>query len=77
MQAKKMIITAQLFISAMMALFMTGLFSALQDGLTVLWLEHWGQRFVVAWPIAFVASMVIGPLGFAMARRVLRVPAEQ
>ena len=36
MQAKKMIITAQLFISAMMALFMTGLFSALQDGLTVL-----------------------------------------
>lgn len=72
MQPKKMIIVAQFFISGMMALFMSGVMSVIHMGFTSVWLAQWGPNFLTAWPIAFVASMVVGPIGFALARKVLR-----
>jgi hypothetical protein len=73
MEPKKVIIVAQLFISGMMALFMSGVMSVIHMGFSAAWLAQWGPNFLTAWPIAFVASMVVGPIGFALARRVLRV----
>ena len=73
MHTKKVIIVAQLFISGMMALFMSGVMSVIHMGLTAQWFAQWGPNFLTAWPIAFVASMVVGPIGFALARIVLRI----
>lgn len=72
MQPKKMIIVAQFFISGMMALFMSGVMSVIHMGFSQAWLAQWGPNFLTAWPIAFVARMVVGPIGFALARKVLR-----
>lgn len=65
--AKKTLILAQLFISCMMAFLMTGLFSFIELGLTQTWLMTWLHHFAVAWPIAFLLSLVVGNLGFKMA----------
>ncbi|ADZ69031.1 DUF2798 domain-containing protein [Polymorphum gilvum] len=71
MQSKELVVVAQIFISLLMALFMTGLFSLLESGPSTEWLRHWGLAFVTAWPIAFCASLVIGPIGFRIAVFVL------
>ena len=64
---------AQAFISAMMALLMTGIFTALPLGFAPGWLGIWMTRFATAWPIAFALSMGVGPLAFWLARRTQRL----
>lgn len=73
MQDRKIIIVAQLFISAMMAFLMTGIFGALNLGLTREWLAHWPESFFTAWPIAFVLSMIVSPIAFGLSWRVNRL----
>ena len=63
----KTIIIAQIFISCMMAFLMTGIFSFLNLGPTLQWLQDWSWCFVRAWPIAFVLSLVVGKLAFKLA----------
>ncbi len=63
----KTIILAQAFISLMMAFLMTGFFGALHFGFTVTWLTEWAQAFVIAWPVAFCLSLVVGRFGFKLA----------
>lgn len=70
MQSKKTLILAQVFISAMMAFLMSGIFSFAHLGLTVEWLAGWSHTFIVAWPLAFVLSLGVGPLAFFMANKV-------
>lgn len=72
MQNKKELIVAQIFISVMMAFLMTGIFSFIQLGATTDWLSRWEKSFVMAWPIAFVLSLIIGPLAFKLAAIVTR-----
>ncbi len=68
---KATIITAQLFISCMMAFLMTGIFTAFPLHFAPGWTAIWLQRFITAWPLAFVLSLGVGPLAFMMAQRVV------
>ena len=67
MHSKKTLLIAQLLISAMMAFLMTGYASALSDGLVPGFVTLWLTRFVTAWPVAFVLSLLVGPLAFRLA----------
>jgi len=71
MPSKKLVITAQVFISGMMAFLMTGFFAILHLGLTAHMLQAWGSSFVIAWPVAFVFSLVVSPLAFMLTGRLL------
>lgn len=74
MQTKKTILLAQLFISCLMALLMSGIMGAIHMGLTAQWLHAWPLAWLTAWPIAFVLSLGVGPLSFWLASRVVRKP---
>jgi hypothetical protein len=73
MNDTKTIILAQAFISCMMALLMTGFFALLELGPTFEWIGSWAQHFVIAWPVAFCSSLVVGKIGFALAARMIAV----
>ena len=63
----KTIVIAQIFISGMMACLMTGFFSFLNFGPTAQWLNEWPRAFIIAWPVAFCLSLLVGPLSFRIA----------
>ncbi|EAR08139.1 hypothetical protein MED297_00585 [Reinekea sp. MED297] len=65
----KTLVVAQLLISFQMALIMSGIFSALELGLTVQWLLVWGKQFIVAWPVAFVFSILTSRVAFPIAEK--------
>jgi hypothetical protein len=67
---KKTLLIAQLFISGTMACLMTGFFGFLHFGPTALWLHEWAQAFVIAWPVAFCLSLVVGRLSMKLACRI-------
>jgi hypothetical protein len=66
----KTIIIAQFFISLIMAFLMSGYATAVHSGLNAAWLGEWGLAFVMAWPVAFVLSIGVSRLGFAIACRI-------
>jgi hypothetical protein len=65
----KTVIVAQLLISCMMALSMIGIFTFHELGFTHAALNQWLSSFIVAWPIAFLLSMVISRIAFAISTR--------
>jgi len=76
---KKTMLLAQGFITMMMAFSMSGVMSLIALGPTQEWLREWPKAFIMAWPIAFCFTLFVGPLGFAMAHKVmarLKTPAE-
>lgn len=70
---KPTLILAQLLISFLMALAMSGIMSAMAMGLSVEWLSMWPRQFVTAWPIAFVLSLLATRIAFPMAVRLRRL----
>ncbi|MGL5737804.1 MAG: DUF2798 domain-containing protein [Plesiomonas shigelloides] len=70
MHKKHTLIIAQLFISLMMACLMTGIFSLLELGFSLTWLHTWAKHFLLAWPVAFCLSLVVGNIGFKLAEKV-------
>lgn len=66
---------AQAIISFSMALLMTGYATCLQMGFTQLWLQTWAHSFVLAWPVAFCLSLVVGKMAFAIAHKLVPVRA--
>ncbi|MGQ3214518.1 MAG: DUF2798 domain-containing protein [Shinella sp.] len=70
MNDPRAIIVAQFFISGMMAFLMTGFFSILHLGMTGHAVSQWSSAFVIAWPVAFVLSLGVGKMGFAIAYRI-------
>ncbi|OCJ17587.1 MFS transporter [Rhizobium sp. AC44/96] len=66
----KTILIAQIMISGMMAFCMTGFFGFLHMGLTSQWLHEWSHAFVIAWPVAFCLSLIVGKLSFTIACRI-------
>lgn len=66
----KTILVAQILISDMMAFLMTGFFGFLHFGLGSAWLAEWAKAFVVAWPVAFCLSLIVGKLSFKIAGRI-------
>lgn len=71
MHSKKVLITAQIFISGMMAFLMTGFFSILNFGMSSTFVDPWVSSFIIAWPVAFCFSLVVSPLAFMMAGRLM------
>ena len=70
MADKKTILIAQFLISMTMAFLMTGIFSLLELGPTLEWLQVWMKNFITAWPIAFVLSIIVSKLAFDVAFRI-------
>lgn len=71
MHSKKVLITAQVLISGMMAFLMTGFFSILHLGMTPAVVDAWASSFIIAWPVAFCFSLVVSPLAFMIAGRLM------
>lgn len=55
----------------MMALLMTGFFAILHLGLSAAMLSVWVESFTIAWPVAFCLSLVVSPLAFMIAGRLV------
>jgi len=72
---KKAVFVTQLIMTFMMAVSMSGIMSLIAMGPTEVWLSRWPVQALSAWPIAFVATMVLFPLASRLARIVLRKPA--
>lgn len=68
---KKTLILAQAFISGAMACLMSGAMSWINLGLDMA-LQVWFRSFLLAWPIAFVLSLAVGPVAFWLAGRLTR-----
>lgn len=64
------ILVAQLLITCMMAILMSGTMSLIAMGPTAEWLAGWPRQALIAWPIAFVFTQFTTPLAFACAHRV-------
>ncbi|EHU1441382.1 DUF2798 domain-containing protein [Acinetobacter baumannii] len=72
MHSKKFIIITQVFISAFMALAMTLFFSVLHLGVNLEMIKSWLSTFIIAWPVAFVFSLVISPLAFMLSGKLFK-----
>lgn len=70
---KLLVPVAQLFISGLMALMMTFVFAIALQGFPPGWPKRWLMQAAVAWPVAFVLSLVVGPVAFRLAGLVLRL----
>ncbi|WP_127752113.1 DUF2798 domain-containing protein [Devosia sp. 1566] len=75
MTDKKTLLVAQLCITFMMALSMSGIMGLLVMGPTAEWLQAWPRQFITAWPIAFVLTLFTGRIGFAIAHRLVHPTA--
>lgn len=62
-------IIAQLIITFCMAGIMSGFLTLLVMGPSIAWLQQWPLRIIVAWPLAFIVSLIVGPLAFKIAAR--------
>lgn len=69
MHSLKTVIVAQVFISCLMALCMIGMFTFHDLGFTREAAHIWLSTFIVAWPIAFLLSMVVSRIAFAISIR--------
>lgn len=67
----KTVILAQVFISFLMALLMSGFMGFLHLGPTLVWLVEWRNAFFIAWPVAFLLSLGVGPVSFKLAATVM------
>lgn len=67
----KTVILAQAIISFTMCLLMSGYATVLQFGFTMQWLTVWSRAFVMAWPVAFLLSLVVAKTAFTLAHKLL------
>lgn len=66
-QPKPVLLTAQLIISGLMALMMSGIMLVINAGFVDGLFRFWMGAFFTAWPIAFVLSLGVGPIAFRLA----------
>lgn len=64
---KKTALLTQVVMTFIMAAVMSGLMSLIAVGPSMSWLASWPKQFVVAWPIAFLLTMVAWPLSMRIA----------
>lgn len=69
MTDKKTLLLAQLLITLMMAATMSGIMSLIAMGPSLMWLSAWPKQFLIAFPIAFVLSLIASRLAFGIAHR--------
>ncbi|MBY6119681.1 DUF2798 domain-containing protein [Mameliella alba] len=53
-------LSGSLVMSTFMSAALSGVFSLLEFGLSIQWLQVWGQSILIALPIAFSLDMVFG-----------------
>ena len=53
-------LAGSLVMSSFMSMALSGVFSFLEFGISWLWLQVWGQSFLIALPIAFSLDMIFG-----------------
>ena len=70
---KKTLLIAQILMTFMMALMMSGIMSLLVFGPTAEWLRVWRHQFLLAWPIAFVLTLGVSRIAFPLAGRLARL----
>lgn len=70
---KKTLIIAQILMTFLMALSMSGIMSAMALGLTRQWLAVWPQQFLIAWPVAFALTLLATRIAFPLAARLGRL----
>ena len=69
---KKFALLAQVFMTFFMATLMSGILGLIfSGGFSLEWLANWPKQFIVAWPIAFLLTMVCWPLAMKCAGAVL------
>lgn len=68
------LILAQALISLMMAFLMTGIFGFIENGHEANWVSIWFKHFITAWPIAFILSLVVSRIAFALAVKLTPKP---
>lgn len=66
---KKTMLLTQVIMTFFMAATMSGIMGLIFSGPTLEWLTHWPLQFIIAWPIAFVATMVLWPASMAISMR--------
>ncbi|WP_072185433.1 DUF2798 domain-containing protein [Citrobacter sp. CtB7.12] len=59
---KRAILISQLLMTFMMASSMSGIMLLIAVGPTVQWLALWSRQFLMAWPIAFILTMIAWPV---------------
>lgn len=70
MHDKKTVLIAQIIITFLMSLSMSGLMSLIAMGPTPEWFAGWPKQFIIAWPIAFVFTQVATRIGFGVAHKI-------
>lgn len=70
---KKTLIIAQIIITFLMALSMSGIMSVITLGPTAEWLHAWPKQFAIAWPIAFILTQAATRIAFPVAFRLRRL----
>ncbi|WP_188254811.1 DUF2798 domain-containing protein [Pseudaminobacter soli (ex Zhang et al. 2022)] len=74
---KRTVLISQLLMTFMMAVSMSGIMSLLSLGPTAAWLDIWPKQFLIAWPVAFVLTLVAWPLSMALTRRLVRPASDE
>lgn len=65
--SKKFLLVAQVFMPFIMAAIMSAVMGLIAAGPTLEWLANWPISFVIAWPIAFLLTMVAWPVSLTLA----------
>ncbi|GAB3622270.1 DUF2798 domain-containing protein [Mariniluteicoccus endophyticus] len=74
---KKTILLSQTIMTFIMATTMSGLLGMIfAGGPSMQWLTTWPKQFIIAWPIAFVLTMVAWPASMALTAAILRPRPE-
>jgi len=74
---KKSVLISQLLMTFMMAFSMSGLMSLIELGPTEAWLAFWPGEFAIAWPTAFVLTMLAWPIALSLTRLVAGPALEE
>lgn len=69
MMDKRTILATQIIMTFMMAFSMSGIMSLIALGPSTLWLSVWPKQFIIAWPIAFLLTMVAYRIASALAQK--------
>lgn len=73
---KRTILISQIIMTFMMSSSMSGIMLLIAIGPTDVWLEIWPKQFLMAWPIAFVLTMVTWPLSMLLTRLICKKPVS-
>ncbi|HEY3338153.1 MAG TPA: DUF2798 domain-containing protein [Propionicimonas sp.] len=63
---------SQVIMTFIMALTMSGTMSLIFTSPSLQWLARWPGQFIIAWPIAFIFTMIAWPAATALTGAILR-----